>query len=114
MIHTIDAQQKKLGRVASQAAAILMGKHATDFARNAVHADEVHIINASKADVSESKLETKVYRTYSGFPGGLKDATARKVVERKGYAELFRTAIYGMLPGNKLRTPMMKKLTITE
>lgn len=114
MIHTIDATNKKLGRVASQAAAILMGKHSTAFARNVIHADEVHIVNASKADINDAKLQTKVYRTYSGFPGGLKDATAKKVVERKGYAELFRTAIVGMLPKNKLQTPMMKKLKISE
>lgn len=114
MIHTIDAKQKKLGRIATEAAAILIGKHSTEFARNVVHEDEVVIINASKADISEDKLITKVYQSYSGYPGGLKASTARKVVEQKGFAELFKAAIYGMLPRNKLRTPMMKKLTITE
>jgi large subunit ribosomal protein L13 len=114
MIHTIDAKQKKLGRIASQAASILMGKHSADFARNTVHEDEVLIINASKADISEDKLKTKEYVHYSGFPGGLKNRTGKKVVEKAGYAELFRLAIYGMLPSNKLRSLMIKKLKITE
>ena len=114
MIHTIDAKQKKLGRIATQAAAILIGKHSTAFARNVVHEDEVLIINASQADISDTKLINKVYLSYSGYPGGLKASTARKVVGSKGFSELFKSAVYGMLPRNKLRTPMMKKLKITE
>jgi len=112
--HTIDAKGKKLGRVASEAAAYLMGKNSTEFVRNKVVGMKVSIINASKADISEKKLTEKVYKKYSGYPGGLSETKMNLVIDKKGYEEVFKIAIHGMLPSNRLRDILMKNLTITE
>jgi large subunit ribosomal protein L13 len=113
--HTLDAQGKKLGRVASEAAALLMGKNTITFVRNAAPDVKVVIVNASKADISEKKKVEKTYKRYSGFPGGQTVESLGKVSKSaKGYSEVFRKAIKGMLPKNKLQTPMLKNLSITE
>ncbi len=114
MEHTIDAQNKKLGRVASMAAVLLMGKNKTDFARNVLPSTKVQILNAGKISVTNKKIEEKIYKTYSGYPGGLKERTMKHVVQTKGMKESLRVAIKGMLPKNKLRDRMMKNLIITE
>lgn len=112
MQYEIDAQGKKLGRVASQAATLLMGKNRTDFVRNSIPAVKVKILNASKLNVLNKKLEEKSYKSYSGYPGGLKTPSMKKVVADKGMKEVLRKAIHGMLPTNKLRPRMMKNLII--
>ncbi len=112
--HTIDAKGKKIGRIATQAAVLLMGKNKPDFARNKVPTVKVTIINASGASVAAGKIENKEFKSFSGYPGGLKLTSFTRTVEKKGYAEVFRTAIYGMLPKNKLRSKMILNLTITE
>lgn len=112
--HTIDAKDKKLGRVATEAASILMGKNDTDFVRNKVVGAQVHIINASLVDISEKKLKDKSYKSYSGYASGLKTTTMDKKIEKKGYSEIFRIAIKGMLPKNRLQIQMLKRLTISE
>jgi len=112
--YTIDAQSKSLGRVASQVAVLLMGKNETTFARNVAPAVKVEIVNASKASIHPKKLEMKKYKSYSGYPGGLKETPMKKMIEKKGYSELFRIAVKGMLPSNKLRKDMMKNLKVTE
>lgn len=114
MKYTIDATNRKVGRVASEAARILMGKDKAVFARNILSDVNVHIENASKLSVGEKKLEQKTYSRYSGYPGGLKKETMKRTVEKKGFVEVIRKAIHGMLPHNKLRPKMMKKLSITE
>ncbi|MBX4209379.1 50S ribosomal protein L13 [Candidatus Parcubacteria bacterium] len=112
--HTIDAQAKKIGRIASEAAKVLMGKNSPSYAPNVVPEIEVHIINASKADVSEKKKDEKIYRRYTGYPGGLIDTTLKRMIEKKGMGEAFRIAIKGMLPKNKITPKIMKNLVITE
>ena len=112
--YTIDATGKKLGRVASEAAVYLLGKNQPDFARNKIVGGTVEIVNTSKADISEKKLTQKKYIRYSGYPGGLKSPSMRNVIDKKGYAEIFTLAVYGMLPSNKLRPILMKNLTVTE
>jgi len=114
MKHTLDAQNKKLGRVASEAAKLLMGKNTTTYVRNAVPVVNVEIINAAKADISEKRKETVQKSRYSLYPGGLTTETIGQVIANKGVTELFRTAVYGMLPTNKLRSKMIKNLKITE
>lgn len=114
MKYEIDATAKKLGRIASQAASVLMGKNRTDFARNTNPDVEVVISNTSKLSTTNKKMENKMYKNYSGYPGGLKETTMKKVVADKGMKEALRIAIKGMLPKNKLRDRMMKNLTITE
>ncbi|OHA17650.1 MAG: 50S ribosomal protein L13 [Candidatus Taylorbacteria bacterium RIFCSPHIGHO2_01_FULL_46_22b] len=112
--HVIDATNKRLGRIASEAAKIIMGKDRADFARNTIPEVTVVIENASKIDISEKKLSTKEYDNYSGYAGGRKVLTASQVVEKKGYSELFRKAVYGMLPTNRLRAKMIKHLIVKE
>lgn len=114
MEHTIDAKNKKLGRVASQAAVLLMGKNTPEFAKNTVADVKVHITNASKLDINAKKIAEKEYASYSGYPGGLKFNQAKMLIEKKGTGELLKKAVYGMLPTNKLRARMIKSLIISE
>ncbi|MES2087393.1 MAG: 50S ribosomal protein L13 [Patescibacteria group bacterium] len=114
MNYTIDAKGKKLGRVASEAAIYLIGKNNPEFVRNKVSGGTVEIVNASKADINEKRLLQKKYVRYSGYPGGLKAPSMKNVIEQKGYAEIFKLAVYGMIPSNKLRPIIMKNLTVKE
>lgn len=114
MEYKIDAKGKKLGRVAAEAASILMGKNDPSFERNKLSGNSVMIENASHADISPVKMETKEYDSYSGHPGGLKYEQMKRLVEKKGYGEAFRLAIIGMLPANRLAAEMMKNLTVKE
>jgi large subunit ribosomal protein L13 len=114
MKYTIDATEKSLGRVASEAAALLIGKNSTAYVRNALSDNEVTVTNASKMKVSPKKLQEKIYTRYSGYPGGLKELSMEHVVGKKGYKEALTIAIKGMLPDNKLKKGMMKALTVTE
>ncbi len=112
--YTLDAENKKIGRIATEAAVLLMGKNLKDFKRNAIPQVVVEIKNTSKASIDEKKLLQKTYSRYSGYPGGLKQPTGKQVVSKKGYRELFREAVSGMLPKNKLRAKMLKNLKVTE
>lgn len=110
----IDATNKKLGRIATEAAMSLMGKDLPNYESNKVNTEGVHIINASKVDIAEKKLDQKTYKRYTGYPSGLKTRTLEEVIEKKGIKEVFEKAIFGMLPNNKLRALRMKKLKISE
>ncbi|OHA93297.1 MAG: 50S ribosomal protein L13 [Candidatus Zambryskibacteria bacterium RIFCSPHIGHO2_12_FULL_38_34] len=114
MEYTIDAQNKKLGRVASEVAIILMGKNRVDFVRNAIPDVKVKISNAGKIFTTNKKMDDKIYKNYSGYPGGLRERSMKKVISDKGMKEVLRIAIKGMLPKNKLRDRMMQNLIITE
>ncbi len=111
---TIDATNKKLGRVASDAASMLMGKDTVTFSRHAFADIKVEITNAGKINVDDTKKRTKMYKTYSGYPGGQKELSLERVTEKKGMKEAVRIAVRGMLPPNKLRAKMLKNLTITD
>jgi len=110
----IDATNKKVGRIASEAAKLLIGKHLSSFAKNKVANVEVEIANAGKADVSSKKKETKQYTSFSGHAGGIRYISMKRLIEMKGFSEVIRRAVYGMLPTNKLRALMMKNLDIKE
>ena len=110
----LDAAGVRVGRLATAAAVMLMGKKDPDYARNRVAGHTMTITNASHLDLSERKSAQKEYFHHSGYPGGEKIETLAKLALRRGYAEVIRRAIYGMLPKNKLRERMMKHLTITE
>jgi large subunit ribosomal protein L13 len=112
--YTIDAKGKAIGRIATDVATKLMGKDLPTYEKNVAGDVKVTIVNASQVAVTEKKLEQKIYRAYSGYPGGLKTQTMQQVVEKKGFGEIFRDAVKGMLPNNKLRAIRMKNLTITE
>jgi len=83
MKHTIDAQGKKIGRVASTAAALLMGKDTPSFAKNTVAETKVEIVNAGKAEVSANKKLKDVYVTYTGHRGGLNKESLGHLIARK-------------------------------
>ena len=109
---TIDAKDQTLGRVASHAAHILLGKHTAAFAKNTVAQEGVTIINASKVRLSGAKTKDKKYVRYSGYPGGQKIETYAMLVARRGQREAIWRAVMGMLPKNKLQTLRIKHLTI--
>lgn len=111
--YTIDAEGKRLGIIATKAASYLIGKNLASFARNIAPQVTVNIINASKLDLSDKKSK-EIYQSYSGYPGGRKTETMAHLGERRGYSEAVRRTIKGMLPKNKLQTPMMKNLNVTE
>ncbi|MES2060139.1 MAG: 50S ribosomal protein L13 [Patescibacteria group bacterium] len=113
-MQTIDATNEKIGRIASKAAALLIGKDKTSFVKNAVVGNKVTITNASKLLITDKKRVNKTYAQYSGYPGGLKKPSLQMTVDKKGYTEILRHAISGMLPKNKLRTKFMLNLEISE
>ncbi len=112
--HTIDATDKVLGRVASEVAKILMGKNETDYVANKVADVTVTIINVSKTKSSEKRQKETTHTHYTGYPGGLRVETNAKIINKKGWKELYLLAIKGMLPNNKLRPLIMKRLIIKE
>lgn len=114
MEYTIDATNKAIGRTASEVAVLLMGKNNPSFEKNILSDNKVTIINASKIKMTEKKAREVLHEKYSGYPGGFTQKSISQLIEKKGYGELFKLAVYGMLPQNKLRAKMMKNLTITE
>ncbi len=112
--YIIDAKGKRLGRVATEAAHVLLGKDTTDFAKNTIAPVRVVINNANALDISEKKMDEKIYTHYTGFHGGLRKRSLRDIVEKKGINEVLELAVSRMLPSNKLRAPRMKNLTINE
>jgi len=112
--YNFDATGKKLGRLASEIAVVLMGKDEVDYAPNKVANVKVIVNNASKMDVDDKKLDSKIYDTYSGYPGGRKEFSLRKLVADKGWDAAIRNAVYGMLPKNKLRDRMIKNLIVND
>lgn len=110
----IDAEGKTLGRVSASVAKLLMGKTTPDYAPNKKPTVKVTLINASKTKMSEKRTKETLHEKYSGYPGGLRYSTNEDIISKKGVSELYRLAIYSMLPANKLRAIMMKNLKITE
>jgi large subunit ribosomal protein L13 len=109
--HVIDASGKILGKLATQAASLLMGKHKSMFSRNLDTGDFVVITNAGKVRVSGDKTKQKLYYRHSGYPGGLKSISLEKLLE-KDPAQAIEHAVKGMLPYNRLRAGMMKRLKV--
>jgi len=107
----LDATEKAVGRVATEAAKILMGKHKPTFESHIDLGDFVTIINASKVKFTGRKLVQKDYYRHTQYPGGLKTTSMKKVFDNDP-TEVMRKAIYSMLPKNKLRKGMLKRLTI--
>jgi len=109
----IDAKDKNLGRVASKAAHILKGKHKPTYTPHVDSGDNVIIINAKFVNLTGDKLNKKMYYNHSGYPGGLRERTA-KVMKEKYPVEMMERAIKGMLPKNRLGRQMYKKLFVYE
>jgi len=107
----IDADGAVLGRLATQAAATLRGKHKPTFTPNLDVGDPVVIVNAAKIKVTGKKLQDKAYVRHSGYPGGFKSETLERLLERRP-EEVIRRAVRGMLPQNRLGEQMARKLYI--
>jgi len=109
--HLIDAENAVLGRLASKAAMILMGKNKPTYTRFIDTGDHVIVVNADKVKLTGNKEEQKIYRRHSGYPGGLNEQSARKVRESRP-ARLVEEAIQGMLPKSKIGKQMYRKLNV--
>ena len=109
--YVIDAKDQTLGRLASQIAHLLRGKHKPIFAPHMDVGDFIIVINCEKIRVTGTKMENKLYYRHSGHPGGLRSLTLRQLMDR--YPErVLLFAVRGMLPKNKLGRKMIKKLKI--
>ena len=109
--HIIDAEGKVLGRLSTQIAVLLRGKHKPTFAPHKDIGDFVIIKNVEKLKFTGKKLVQKDYRYHTLYPGGLKKTSMKKVFENNP-TDVIKKAVYGMLPKNRLREEMMKRLTI--
>ncbi len=109
--YVVDAEGKTLGRLATQVASVLRGKHKVTYTPHVDCGDFVIVINAEKVNLSGNKLEDKKYYNHSGYPGGLRERSAKEMIE-KYPEEMVERAIKGMLPHNKLGRAMGKKLFV--
>src|ERR1700744_1774401 len=109
--HLIDAEDAVLGRVASKAASVLMGKHKAQYTPFLDTGDHVVVINADKVRLTGRKEEQKLYRRHSGYPGGLTETKAR-IVRIARPTRIVEEALQGMLPHTKLGKQMYRKLQV--
>jgi large subunit ribosomal protein L13 len=109
--HVIDASGKILGKLATEAAKLLMGKHKPTFSRHLDTGDFVVIINAAKVRFTGKKEEQKLYYRHSGYAGGLKSTTLAEMMESHP-TRVVEHAVKGMLPHNRLGAKMLKKLKV--
>jgi large subunit ribosomal protein L13 len=109
--HVIDASGKILGKLATQAAGLLMGKHKPIFSRNLDAGDFVVVINADKIRVTGNKTKQKMYYRHSGYPGALKSISLEEMMQTNP-TQVIEHAVKGMLPHNRLGARMIKKLRV--
>ncbi|KGG81037.1 MULTISPECIES: 50S ribosomal protein L13 [Caloranaerobacter] len=109
--YIIDAEGKTLGRLASEVAKILRGKHKPIYTPHVDTGDHVIIINAEKIVLTGKKLEQKYYRYHTGYPGGLREVPYKKLMAENPEKAVF-LAVKGMLPKNRLGRKMIKKLRV--
>ncbi len=107
----VDAQDAVLGRLASQVASRLRGKHNPLFTPHVDMGDWVIVVNADKVKLTGRKWDQKIYYRHSGFIGGLKEITAKKLLEKRP-EDIIRFAVRGMLPKNRLGRKLIKKLKV--
>ena len=109
--YIIDAAEKPLGRVATEAAKLLRGKHKPTFSPNIALGDHVFIINAKDVILTGNKINQKIYRHHSGYIGGMKEVPAKVMLE-KNPEKALTLAVKGMLPHNSLGRQSLKKLRV--
>lgn len=109
--YVIDAEGKVLGRLATEVANIIRGKNKPCFAPHVDCGDFVIIVNADKVVLTGKKLDQKVYKTFSGYPGGLKEVKYRQTMAEKPELMVYK-AVKGMVPHNKLGAAVLKKLKV--
>jgi large subunit ribosomal protein L13 len=111
--HEIDAASAPLGRVATQIANLLRGKHKRDFTPHLDMGDFVVAVNVDKLKLTGRKLEQKVYHHYSGYPGGLRTKQLKNVIAEHP-EDVLRRAVFNMIDDMKLRKPMMRRLKLIQ
>ena len=109
--HLVDASGLPIGRLASEIAQILRGKHKPQYATHLDVGDHVVVINASEIAITSKKPEQKMYHSHSGFPGGIKSESFNSLRQRKP-ERIIERAVWGMLPKNRLGRSILKKLHI--
>ena len=109
--YVVDAEGKTLGRLATQIADTLRGKNKPEYTPHIDTGDFVVVVNAEKIGVTGKKLDDKIYYRHSGYPGGLRERTAREELARRP-TEVLRRAVKGMLPKTKLGVQQLRKLKI--
>jgi large subunit ribosomal protein L13 len=109
--YVVDATDQTLGRLASQVARVLEGKHKPTYTPNLDTGDHVIVLNARKVAVSRDKLTSKLYIRHSGYPQGYKEESLGRLLERRP-EEVIRRAVRGMLPHNRLGAQQLRKLKI--
>jgi large subunit ribosomal protein L13 len=109
--HTIDAEGKTLGRLATKVAKLLQGKHKPSYLPNKDMGDAVKIENAAEIELTGNKEKQKKYYNYSGYPGGLKEQSLQ-TIRKKNPERIIKDAVAGMIPKNKLHEQRIKRLTI--
>jgi large subunit ribosomal protein L13 len=109
--YVVDASEKVLGRLASQIAKYLRGKHKPEFTPHADAGDYVIVTNADRVKVTGNKSQEKVYHSHSGYPGGIKEVTFDKL-QAKDPTKIIEIAVKGMLPKNPLGRAMLSKLKV--
>lgn len=110
--YTIDATDRTLGRVASEAAHALLGKRSAHFAKNQTLPVTVVIENASKLHLTDRRTKGKVYLRYTGYPGGQREMRMDEMLAKRGIGEVVKKTVDGMIPRNKLRKPRMMNLVV--
>src|SRR3989338_9330707 len=103
--HIIDATDRTLGRVCSEAASALLGKKSVHFSKNQALPIKVTVMNAGKMHLPARRTKGKVYTRYTGHPGGLFFTTMEEMIAKKGIVEVVKKTVDGMIPRNKLRAP---------
>ncbi len=111
--HLFNAENKVLGRLSVEIAKILSGRDKVDYTPHIDGGDFVVVINSEKLKVTGGKEDKKVYHTFSGYPGGVRSLKLKEKMERDSRT-VIREAVYGMLPKNKLRDKMIKRLLIAK
>ena len=109
--YVLDAEGKTLGRLATEAASILRGKRKPIYTPQVDTGDYVIVINAEKIEVTGKKRKEKIYKRHTGYPGGIRELTFEKMME-KHPTEVVRHAVKGMMPNGKLGRQMYKKLKV--
>ena len=107
----VDANDQNLGRLASRITSLLLGKHKPNFTPGVETGDYVVVVNAERVRVTGNKMEAKVYYRHTNYPGGLKEITLRQQLARHP-DRVLRSAVWGMMPHNKLGRRLMKNLKI--
>ena len=109
--HVVDAAGQTVGRIATEIARVLSGKHKPTYSTHVDVGDFVVVVNAEKVHLTGNKWSQKLYRRHSGYPGGLRERTAKQMLDKQP-EKVLELAVRGMLSKNRLRDPRMTRLKV--